>query len=52
MATEKTLITHLSKVGQSQYLLKMFLGRIAVAKGILVPNMNFARTWDERVIKF
>ena len=30
----------------------MFLGRIAVAKGILVPNMNFARPGMRELLSF
>ena len=30
----------------------MFLGRIAVAKGILVPNMNLARRWMGELLSF
>ena len=43
MATRKTLITHSFEVGKSKYLVQMFLGRVAVAKRILMPNINFVR---------
>ena len=43
MATGKTLITHSFEVGKSKYLVEMFLGRVAVAKRIFMPNINFVR---------
>ena len=52
MATEKTLITHSSEVGQSWYLVQMLLGRIAVAKGILVPNINFVWLGMRQLLSF
>ena len=43
MAAEETLISHSSEVRQNLYLVQIFLGGIAVAKGIFVPNMKFVR---------
>ena len=52
MATEETLITYSSEVGQSQFLVQMFFGRIPVAKEILVPNMNFVRLGTRELLCF
>ena len=49
MATEKILITHSFEVGQSSHLVQMF--RIAVAKGIYVPNINFVRIGTRELLR-
>ena len=52
MATEKILITHSSELEQRQYLEQMFLGSIAVAKGIIVSSINFVRFGTRELSSF
>ena len=40
------------EVGQSYHLVPMFLGGIAVANGILVPNTNFVRLGTRELLGF